>query len=1053
MRQTTKRLYSRAAAMLLMMLLTTVTAWANDAVTYIDMNGKTQTVTEYTEVTSGMSLSWASGTYVVKSDVTLSGCIKPKEAYIDLIVCDGKTLTVNGSSDGAFWVKTLNIYAQSNGTGVVNAKKKTRCYNLNIAGGTVTLDADGDSYGLYIFQSGSNYGLTVNGGNVTILNKENNAGTIGFEGAGFVTQNGGTLTVTNSAKTGNYAIYGNPGTINFNGGTAEINGIIRLCQTINLNGGNVTVNGEINKESGYTVTYGFTHATDSYYIQSFVGVYSHCTRTVQVSDGQRLTDGTNIYTGTLSDSQISAISGQTLRQANFTDNGDDTYTIHNAAGWGAFCDLLEGGTSFTGKTIYLNGNIEVSRMAGDSGHKFTGTFNGQGNTLTVSYSGSSYVAPFSYVDGATIQNLVVEGTISSTGTRAAGVIGETGSPGEGGTTTSHIINCVSSSTITGGNYSGGFSIGGNVEIEGCVFNGTINISGDYGGGGFVGYSQSALTITNCLFAPQSGSSAKGTFYYNGTAGTITNSYYTTALGTAQGKKACPAIAAPVGDATHATYSVSQITPYANGLTCGETFYYGGGENVSVSYVNESGYTVSHNCTALDPSYMPTTVSGWYYVADDITYTDKITLGADVTFILADDKTMNICTSESPRDGYCIEGSFKDLTIYGQTNQSGTLNAYNDNSRAVAVNVSDYTQHGGNVNIDAKKYTALYPYNGNLTLTRGSLTVNGASHAITLISDYSATVSGGTLTATVSGTSSAISGPLALSGTATVKVTGGIYGTFTIAAGQVFTDGNGHYYTGTLSDDEKKGIDGQTLTRLTALQLADAGDNSAAIDKCNGIAFPVTLQGRTLYKDGDWNTLCLPFAVSTTSGPLSGDNVTAMVLRTSDSGLSGTTLTLNFDAAPATIPAGTPFIIKWDEADNITDPVFTGVTIDNTNRDVAFTGGSFKGTYTFNSWTEETPSILLVGTGSTLYWPKPSGGDNPSLGACRAYFQLTPGASVREFNLNFGEGSGETGIICPAEIAEIAEMAGAWYSLDGRKLSGQPTTKGLYIHGGRKVVIP
>ena len=1039
--------------MLLMMLLTTVTAWANDAVTYIDMNGETQTVTEYTEVTSGMSLSWASGTYVVKSDVTLSGCIKPNEADIDLIVCDGKTLTVNGGSDGAFWVKTLNIYAQSNGTGVVNAKKRTKCYNLNIAGGTVTLDADGDSNGLIIL-GGSNYGLTVNGGNVTILNNNNNGGTIKFLGDGFVTQNGGTLTVTNSAKTGNYAIEGYSGTINFNGGTAEINGIIYDCLTINLNGGNVTVNGEIYKNRGYTVTYGFTHATDSYYIQSFAGVFSNYTRTVQVSDGQRLTDGTNIYTGTLSDSQISAISGKTLRQANFTDNGDDTYTIHNAAGWGAFCDLLEGGTSFTGKTIYLNGNIEVSRMAGDSGHKFTGTFNGQGNTLTVSYSGSSYVAPFSYVDGATIQNLVVEGTISSTGTRAAGVIGETGSPGEGGTTTSHIINCVSSSTITGGNYSGGFSIGGNVEIEGCVFNGTINISGDYGGGGFVGYSQNTLTITNSLFAPQSGSSAKGTFYYNGTAGTITNSYYTTALGTAQGKAACPAIAAPVGDATHATYSVSQITPYANGLTCGETFYYGGGENVSVSYVNESGYTVSHNCTALDPSYMPTKdLSGWYYVADDITYTDKITLGADVTFILADDKTMNIGTSESPRDGYCITGSTKDLTIYGQTNQSGTLNAYNSRD-FVAVNVSDYTQHGGNVNIDAKKDDALYSYNGNLTLTRGTLTVNAAYHAIVLLSDYSATVSGGTLTATtVSGILSAIGGPLALSGTATVKVTGGISDNVTIAAGQVFTDGNGHYYTGTLSADEKTAIDGQTLTRLTALQLADAGDNSAAIDKCNDIAFPVTLQGRTLYKDGDWNTLCLPFAVSTTSGPLSGDNVTAMVLRTSDSGLSGTTLTLNFDAAPATIPAGTPFIIKWDEADNITDPVFTGVTIDNTNRDVAFTGGSFKGTYTFNSWTEETPSILLVGTGSTLYWPKPSGGDNPSLGACRAYFQLTPGASVREFNLNFGEGSGETGIICPAEIAEIAEMAGAWYSLDGRKLNAKPTTKGLYIHGGRKVVIP
>ena len=30
---------------------------------------------------------------------------------------------------------------------------------------------------------------------------------------------------------------------------------------------------------------------------------------------------------------------------------------------------------------------------------------------------------------------------------------------------------------------------------------------------------------------------------------------------------------------------------------------------------------------------------------------------------------------------------------------------------------------------------------------------------------------------------------------------------------------------------------------------------------------------------------------------------------------------------------------------------------------------------------------------------------------------------------------------------------AWYSLDGRKLDGKPTVKGLYIHEGRKVVIP
>ena len=32
------------------------------------------------------------------------------------------------------------------------------------------------------------------------------------------------------------------------------------------------------------------------------------------------------------------------------------------------------------------------------------------------------------------------------------------------------------------------------------------------------------------------------------------------------------------------------------------------------------------------------------------------------------------------------------------------------------------------------------------------------------------------------------------------------------------------------------------------------------------------------------------------------------------------------------------------------------------------------------------------------------------------------------------------------------MADAWYTLDGVRLDGKPTKKGLYIHGGRKVVV-
>ena len=41
---------------------------------------------------------------------------------------------------------------------------------------------------------------------------------------------------------------------------------------------------------------------------------------------------------------------------------------------------------------------------------------------------------------------------------------------------------------------------------------------------------------------------------------------------------------------------------------------------------------------------------------------------------------------------------------------------------------------------------------------------------------------------------------------------------------------------------------------------------------------------------------------------------------------------------------------------------------------------------------------------------------------------------------------------PSGERTIDHSAGAWYTLDGRQLDGQPTTKGMYIHHGKKVVI-
>ena len=224
------------------------------------------------------------------------------------------------------------------------------------------------------------------------------------------------------------------------------------------------------------------------------------------------------------------------------------------------------------------------------------------------------------------------------------------------------------------------------------------------------------------------------------------------------------------------------------------------------------------------------------------------------------------------------------------------------------------------------------------------------------------------------------------------------------------------------------------------------------------AVDITLNGRTLYKDGAWNTLCLPFD-ATLTGDLA--DATLMELDTEAgsyehvTGLDNGTLYLNFKDATS-IEAGKPYIIKWDGTyigDPIVNPVFLGVTINNSaSTEVIFTGGSFKGTYKPIVWNEENKSILFLGDNNTLYWPQPEGDNKPHLNAFRAYFELTdPTVTVREFNLNFNEEE-TTSLSEELRIKSEERADAAWYTINGVKLDSKPSSKGIYIHGGRKTVI-
>ena len=132
--------------------------------------------------------------------------------------------------------------------------------------------------------------------------------------------------------------------------------------------------------------------------------------------------------------------------------------------------------------------------------------------------------------------------------------------------------------------------------------------------------------------------------------------------------------------------------------------------------------------------------------------------------------------------------------------------------------------------------------------------------------------------------------------------------------------------------------------------------------------------------------------------------------------------------------------------DILNPVFSGVTISSTTpTPVTFTGGKFVGTYSPVPFTANDKSILFLGANNTLYYPNTA----MTINAFRAYFDLDSGSGVKEFKLNFGEEGNEVDGVNEVN-ASLEVNDDSWYSLDGRKLGGKPTQKGIYIVNGKKI---
>ena len=213
------------------------------------------------------------------------------------------------------------------------------------------------------------------------------------------------------------------------------------------------------------------------------------------------------------------------------------YLLGTAQDWTAFANGINDGTiAINANAKLMADNITVTAMIGNSSHRYAGTFDGNNKTITLSISGSAgFEAPFSYINGATIKDLTVLGTLSG-GTHCSGLIGLTNGTNN---VNNVIVDCAI--TATGSHCSGllGRHDAGTTTLNGCAFTGSISkASGNCNVGVLWGWSNGGTAIlTNCLengtYTNCSPLKPVGNLPYSNT---VTNTFYVSNVSSSYGTR-------------------------------------------------------------------------------------------------------------------------------------------------------------------------------------------------------------------------------------------------------------------------------------------------------------------------------------------------------------------------------------------------------------------------------------------------------------------------------------------------------------------------------------
>lgn len=391
----------------------------------------------------------------------------------------------------------------------------------------------------------------------------------------------------------------------------------------------------------------------------------------------------------------------------------DPYQVRNADDWLTFALVIGRSDTYQDycdKYYILTNNITVSIMWGmsltdwstaENMLAFKGNFDGQGNTITLDLTVTKYdldtpAAPFAALDGATIKNLNVAGSITTDGRRPAGIASFV----SGNTT---ITNCKSSVAITSsyasdidaGGFVGRVNKNGSLTMNGCIFTGSITYSNATGneGGGLVGWVQelASATLTDCVFAPSGVSITNWTtqpfkmFAIGHHLGTINinNCYYDdVAAGitgiTKQGKQMRTISAgngvtslAISGEGTE--YSVSGFTAYESGIKYNSKYYAGKDDDVDL--------TLNHSAPSDGKHFFRYGVTGggsivtYNELSATLTMSDaNQTLYGVFPFVEGPWKQMEMKTHVCANDGSSTSVSFNNMN---NDTWNGTISGWKD----------------------------------------------------------------------------------------------------------------------------------------------------------------------------------------------------------------------------------------------------------------------------------------------------------------------------------------------------------------------------------------